>query len=149
MEAIERGVSRIGEIKVMNIPVGQAILLLAGLGINDALVPVVTNFLKFPALSGAALSIVTKLPFVSRFLGPTLSDVLSATAITVGIDEQFAIRRRVKNLVSGLTSRVGVRTSGVELEGTPSTPSRVSLGQDFGPISEQERRILATFQVTP
>lgn len=148
MNAIEKGVSRIGDIKVAKIPLGQSILLLAGLGISEALLPPLTTFLKMPVLSGAALSIVVKLPMVSRLIGPTLSDVLAATSIATGLDQQLSIRARSKNLVSGLLGRVGVSTAGVEL-GAAARPAikRVALGQDFGPVSEQERRILGTFRV--
>lgn len=148
MKAIESGVSRIGKIKVANIPLGQSILLLAGLGISEALIPLLTPFLKVPALSGGALSVIVKLPMISRIIGPTLSDVLSATSIAVGLDQSLLIRERANRLVSGLVGKIGVKTAGIALRGTPtSSPARVSLGQDFGPISEQERRILSTFQV--
>lgn len=146
MRAIESGVSRIGRIKVANVPVGQSILLLAGLGVSEALVPLLTPFLKIPALSGGALSVIVKLPMVSRLIGPTLSDVLAATSIAVGLDQTLLIRDRAKNLVSGLVGRLGVKTAGVAALAGPA-PARVSLGQDFGPVSEQERRILGTFRV--
>ena len=147
MNAIEKGVSKIGKIKVANVPLGQSILLLAGLGISEALVPLLTPFLKVPALSGGALSVVVKLPIVSRLIGPTLSDVLSATSIAVGLDQTLNIRERAKGLVAGLVGRVGVKTQGVRAALAGPAPARVSLGQDFGSVSEQERRILGTFRV--
>ena len=147
MNAIEKGVSKIGKIKVANVPLGQSILLLAGLGISEALVPLLTPFLKVPALSGGALSVVVKLPIVSRLIGPTLSDVLSATSIAVGLDQTLNIRERAKGLVAGLVGRVGVKTAGVRAALAGPAPARVSLGQDFGSVSEQERRILGTFRV--
>ena len=146
MSAIEKGVSRVGKIKVANIPLGQSILLLAGLGISEALVTPLNTFLKMPILSGAALSVVAKLPVVSRLIGPTLSDVLAATSIATGLDQQLQVRERSKNLVLGLLGKVGVKTAGVAALAGPA-PARVSLGQDFGPVSEQERRILGTFRV--
>jgi len=145
MEAIERGVSRIGEIKVANIPIGQSILLLAGLGISDVLVPVGTRFLKMPILSGAAWSVIMKLPVVSRLIGPTLSDVLSATSVATGIDSQFQIRARAQGLVSGLVSRAGL--AGVAKAELAGPAARVSLGQDLGLLSEPERRMLSTYKV--
>jgi len=147
MKAIESGVSRIGKIKVANVPLGQSILLLAGLGISEALVPLLTPFLKIPALSGGALSVIVKLPMVSRIIGPTLSDVLSATSIAVGLDQTLRIRERAQSLVSGLVGRLGVKTAGVRAALAGPAPARVSLGQDFGAVSEQERRILGTFRV--
>ena len=149
MRAIESGVSRIGKIKVANVPLGQSILLLAGLGISEALVPLLTPLLKIPALSGAALSVVVKLPVVSRLIGHTMSDVLSATSVAVGLDQTLRIRERAQGLVSSLVGRIGVRTQGARaaLSGASPAPARVSLGQDFGPVSEQERRILGTFRV--
>ena len=147
MSAIEKGVSRVGKIKVANIPLGQSILLLAGLGISEALIPLLTPFLKIPALSGGALSVVVKLPMVSRLIGPTMSDVLSATSIAVGLDQTLQIRERAKGLVSGLVGRLGVKTAKVKGTLAGPAPARVSLGQDFGPVSEQERRILGTFRV--
>jgi len=147
MNAIEKGVSRIGKIKVANVPLGQSILLLAGLGISEALVPLLTPFLKVPALSGGALSVVVKLPIVSRLIGPTLSDVLSATSIAVGLDQTLNIRARAQSFVAGLVGRVGVKTAGVKAALAGPAPARVSLGQDFGSVSEQERRILGTFRV--
>lgn len=147
MAAIEKGISRIGKIKVANVPVGQSILLLAGLGMSEALVPLLTPFLKIPALSGGALSVIVKLPMVSRLIGPTLSDVLSATSIAVGLDQTLNIRERAKGLVSGLVGRLGVKTAGARAALSGPAPERVSLGQDFGPVSEQERRILGTFRV--
>ena len=146
MRAIESGVSRIGKIKVANVPLGQSILLLAGLGISEALIPLLTPFLKIPALSGGALSVVVKLPIVSRLIGPTLSDVLSATSIAVGLDQTLNIRERAKGLVSGLVGRVGLKGARATALAGPA-PARVSLGQDFGAVSEQERRILGTFRV--
>jgi len=147
MKAIESGVSRIGKIKVANVPLGQSILLLAGLGISEALVPLLTPFLKIPALSGGALSVIVKLPMVSRIIGPTLSDVLSATSIAVGLDQTLRIRERAQGLVSGLVGRLGVKTAGARVALASPAPARVSLGQDFGAVSEQERRILGTFRV--
>jgi len=147
MNVIEKGVSKIGKIKVANVPLGQSILLLAGLGISEALVPLLTPFLKVSALSGAALSVVVKLPMVSRLIGPTLSDVLSATSLAVGLDQTLNIRARAQSLVAGLVSKVGVSTAGVKTALAGTAPSRVSLGQDFGSVSEQERRILGTFRV--
>ena len=147
MRAIESGVSRIGKIKVANIPLGQSILLLAGLGISEALVPLLTPYLKIPVLSGGALSVVAKLPIVSRLIGPTMSDVLSATSIAVGLDQTLRIRERAQGLVSGLVGKLGVRTKEVKAALAGPAPERVSLGQDFGPVSEQERRILGTFRV--
>lgn len=147
MNALEKGVSKIGRIKVANIPLGQSILLLAGLGISEALITPVNTFLKMPVLSGAALSVIVKLPMVSRLIGPTLSDVLAATSIATGLDQQLLIRSRAKNLVSGLLSKVGVSTAGVELGAVRPAIKRVALGQDFGSVSEQERRILGTFRV--
>ena len=146
MSAIEKGVSRVGKIKVANIPLGQSILLLAGLGISEALVTPLNTFLKMPILSGAALSVVAKLPVVSRLIGPTLSDVLAATSIATGLDQQLQVRERSKNLVLGLLGKVGVKTAKAAALAGPA-PARVSLGQDFGPVSEQERRILGTFRV--
>lgn len=145
MEALERLSSRIGEIKVGNVAVGQSFLLLAGLGINDALVPLLSAYLKVPALSGAILSVIASLPAVRRIVGPTLSDVLSATAIAVGLNEQFQIRERTQSFVSGILGRLAPKTAGTsELAGTES----VSLGQNESLLTEQERRILATMKIS-
>ena len=148
MEIIEKGLSKVGKFEVVNIPVGQAVLLLAGLGLNDIMVPALTSFLKMPILSGAAISVISKLPVVEKFIGPTLSDVLAATAIATGIDEQFQLRNRTKSMVSGLLSKVGVSTvatTGVNTQAAVSTRG-VALGKDFGMMSEPERRILATMR---
>jgi len=153
MDAIEKALSRVGDVKVANIPIGQALLLLAGLGISDILVPIGSKFLKVPMLSGAVMSVLVKLPVVSRIIGRTLSDVLAATSIATGLDEQFAIRERARGLVGGLVSKIGINTAGVRsrLAGVKTgaataAPARVSLGQDFGLMSEPERRILATLK---
>ena len=97
-----------------------------------------------PILSGAAWSVIVKLPIVSRLIGPTLSDVLSATSVATGIDLQFKIRARAQGLVSGLVSKAGLAGVKTELAGQPA---RVSLGQDLGMLSEPERRLLATYKV--
>lgn len=146
MKAIENITGKVGDFKLMNIPLGQAMLLLAGLGLNDIMVPMLTNVLKMPILSGAAISVVTKLPIVENFIGPTLADVLAATAIATGIDEQIQLRSRTKNLVAGLIGKIGVpvATAGVNLG---AAPRKVALGADLGMVSEPERRILATMQV--
>lgn len=135
MDAIEKGARTVGGFEVLNIPVGQAILLLAGLGINDVLVPVLSKFLKMPILSGAALSVISKLPVVENVIGKTLGDVLAATAIATGIDEQLAIRERTKAWVATLVSKASVVTSGA--------PAAVSTGRDTGLLNEYERRVLS------
>jgi len=115
------------------------------LGINDALVPLLSAYLKVPALSGAILSVIASLPAVRRIVGPTLSDVLSATAIAVGLNEQFQIRERTQSFVSGILGRLAPKTAGTsELAGTES----VSLGQNESLLTEQERRILATMKIS-
>ena len=147
MNTLERISSRIQDVKVFNVPIGDAILLLAGLGINDALVPAISKFIPIPNLSavigGSAIGAISKLPAVERILGPTMSNVISATAVATGLDYQIGIRDKVRNLVSSITGGKTTTVSTGGISAIESSPA-VSLGQ--ADISEQERRILATMR---
>ena len=145
MNGLESISSRVKESKIFGIPIGDSLLLLIGLGINDALIPAVSRLIPIPQVSGllggAALGVVSKLPIVERFLGPTMANVISATAVAVGLDQQLAVRAKVQSLLSSV---MPVKTAGiVTSEASQAVP--VSLGQ--ADVSEQERRILAGLKV--
>jgi len=113
------------------------------LGVNEAIVPTVARLIRLsnlPSVVGAGLGIIAKMPAVERFLGPTLANVLSATAIAEGIDEQFNIRARAEATLSRLLPG-GVATAGVETSGVAEV---AKLGQVE--ISEQERRIVSAIR---
>ncbi len=140
---LERFTSTIKNLKIANIPVGDAILLLIGLGVNEAIVPTVARLIRLgnlPSVVGAGLGIIAKMPAVERFLGPTLANVLSATAIAEGIDEQFNVRAKTEAVLSKFLPG-GVATAGVETSGVEET---AKLGQ--AEVSEQERRIVSAFR---
>ena len=139
MNGLERVASRVKETKIFGIPIGDSLLLLIGLGVNDALIPTISRIIPVPQLSGllggAAIGVISKLPIVERFLGSTMANVISATAVATGIDYQLGLRAKVQSLVSSI---MPARTAGVITSGA-STPQAVSLGQA---VSEQEKRIL-------
>ena len=146
MNGLERISSRIKETKIFGIPIGDSLLLLIGLGVNDALIPAVSKIIPIPQVSGllggTAIGIISKIPVVERLLGPTMANVISATAVATGVDYQIGLRSKVQSLVSSL---MPARTAGVLTSGTSQQPAPVSLGQ--AEVSEQERRILSTYKV--
>lgn len=154
MAAIENIASRIKGVKVAKIPIGQAALLLAGLGISDVLVGSISGITKMPGLiSGPALAILLQLGAVKKLVGSTMADVLAATAVAVGIDQQIALREKTSALVgrivpgraplAGLKSRLSSAPRVV-----PSPKTSTALGQvPEELLSEQERRIISTLQV--
>ncbi len=146
MNGLERIASRVKETKIFGVPVGDALLLLIGLGVNEVLVPTLGSLIRLPnlpAVTGAGIGVIAKLPVVERFLGPTMGNVLSATALATGLDHQIGVKAKVQSLISRIlpagTATAGAITSGV------STSQAVSLGQ--AEVSEQERRILETLKV--
>ena len=151
---MERLVSRIKELQVAGIPVGNAILLLAGLGTSDVLVPILNRFINIPAVSGAAISAIVQLPMIRRLIGDSAAAVLSATSMAVGLEQQLQVRARAQQLASRILGTVGLAGSPrISLSGSQETssPSRsipsVRLGQQVQPMSEAERRALATMAV--
>ena len=134
--------AKVKNTKVFGVPIGDAILLLVGLGVSDALIPIVNKVAKLPIISGAGLAALVKIPAVEKVLGPTMSNVLSATSIAVGTDEQFAVRGKVESLLSSVTGVVpGLAPSTpVHTSGIPESISTPVVNN----MSEQERRILAT-----
>lgn len=143
MEAIERMSARIKDIKLAGVPVGDALLILVGLGINDALVPAATRLVRAPIISGGLIAFLSKLPMIERFIGPTLASVISATAVATGIEDQIALRGRTHAIVSSLVGRVAPIAGIAKTAGASPSPAPVSLGQV---ISEQERRILESLK---
>lgn len=140
---LEKLVGKIKDTKFAGVPIGDALLLLVGLGINDALVPTLTRLVKFPILSGASIAFLSKLPMSERFLGPTMANVISATAIAVGVEDTIALKARVQAFISSITGRIAPTAGAITSGASSNTP--VSLGQVN--ISEQERRILETLKV--
>ena len=155
MAVIESTVARIKRIEVAKIPLGQAALLLAGLGISDVLVGSITGITRLPAmLSGPVLAIVSQLGAVKKIIGSTMADVLAATAVAVSIDQTIGLRDRTKALVgrivpggaplAGLRSRL----AGISTSAAAAARPSASLGQlPEELLSEQERRIISTLQV--
>jgi len=153
MAIIESTAARIKRIEVAKIPLGQAALLLAGLGISDVLVGSISGITRMPGvISGPALAVISQLSVVKKLIGSTMAGVLAATAVAVGIDQQIGLREKTSALVSrivpgraplaGLKSRLSAASSAA-----PSRPSAV-LGQvPEELLSEQERRIISTLQV--
>ncbi|OQX87768.1 MAG: hypothetical protein B6D55_02345 [Candidatus Omnitrophica bacterium 4484_70.2] len=140
---LERLTSTVKNLRIADIPVGDAILLLIGLGVNEAVIPTIARLIRLgnlPSVVGAGLGIVVKMPAVERFLGPTLANVLSATAIAEGIDQQFNVRARTESVLSKFLP--GVSTSGIETSGIEEV---AKLGQ--AEVSEQERRIVSAYKV--
>ena len=146
MNALENISSKIKQTKIFGIPIGDSILLLIGLGVSDSLIPAVSRIIPIPQLSGilsgAAIGAVSKVPAVERLLGPTMANVISATAVAVGVDYQIGLKAEVQSLVSSV---LPVKTSGV-ITGGVSSAAPVSLGQ--ADVSEQERRILETLKAS-
>jgi len=140
---LERLTSTIKNLKIANIPVGDALLLLIGLGVNEAIIPTISRLIRLgnlPSVVGAGLGVVVKMPAVEKFLGPTLANVLSATAIAEGIDEQFNVRAKTEAVLSKFLPG-GVATAGVETSGIEEV---AKLGQ--AEVSEQERRIVSAIR---
>lgn len=150
MDAIESLASRVEEFDVAQVPVGKSALLLTGLGLNEALVPVVSALLRgiplSSLISGGGLAFLARLGPVKRILGPTMSNVLMATAIAVGIDNEIDMTGKVRALVSSIVPGAGAATSGVPAQtaGAESSPA-VGLGQAEA-LTEQERRILSSLR---
>lgn len=152
MIGLQRVSEKIKKIKLAGIPVGNALLLLVGLGLNDALVPAASKILKAPILAGAGIAFLAKIKIVEKFLGPTLADVLSATAIATGIEDQISLRGRTHALVASLVGKISPTAGISALKGTsasnsaaaPASPATTTLGQVD--ISEQESRILSTLK---
>jgi len=141
--SLERITSRVKETKVLGVPIGDAMLLLIGLGVSEAIVPVLTRFVKFPIISGAGIGVIAKLPAIERLLGPTAANVISATALATGLDHQIALRDKIQTIVSSIVGKISpVATSGAITSGVTQP---ISLGQ--ADVSEQERRILETLRV--
>jgi len=151
MEAIERIAGKVGAFKVADVPVGQAALLLTGLGLSEGLLPLLTPMLKQPVLSGAALAVIARLPIVKRILGTTISDVLMATAMAVGLDQQINIRGRMQGYVASLVGRI-TPTAGISAKtagtGGAGKASPILGENNERMLTEQERRMLSALRVT-
>lgn len=150
MDAVESLAAKVDRFEVAQIPVGKAALLLTGLGLNQALVPVLAGLLKgiplSSLISGGGLAVLARLGIVKRVIGPTMSNVLMATAIAVGVDQEVDLSGKVQALVSriipgAVTAGVPATTAGVEGSSTPT-----ALGQAPA-LTEQERRILSSLRV--
>jgi len=138
--SLENITAKVKAVKVAGIPLGDAILILFGLGLNDALIPVATRLVKMPIISGGAIAVLSKLPVIERFLGSTMANVISATAVATGVDQQIALRARIHSLVSSLVGRAAPTAGVSALAGPSKSSAPVSLGQ--AEVSEPERRIL-------
>jgi len=122
--SLENITAKVKAVKVAGIPLGDAILILFGLGLNDALIPVATRLVKMPIISGGA---------------STLANVISATAVATGVDQQIALRARIHSLVTSLVGRAAPTAGVSALAGPSKSSAPVSLGQ--AEVSEPERRI--------
>ena len=134
---------RVGAVELYKIPVGKAILLLAGLGISETLIPTASALTRLPPIAtGPALAIVSQLPITKRFLGDTMATVIATTAVAIAVDQQLNIRGRTAALVASITGRLApAPTAG------PAAP--VAMGQvaPAALMSEQERRTMATLRI--
>lgn len=151
MQSLEKISEKIKNIKLAKIPLGEAILILLGLGVSDALIPATTRFVRSPIISGGLVAFLAKMPIVERFLGSTFANVLAATAAATGIEDQIALRGRTHAMVSGLVGRVAPMAGIVAPRATanmgspaPAPVTTASLGQVD--VSEQERRILSSLK---
>ena len=72
MSAIENAMDKLGKIKVADVPVGQSLLLLGGLGINDALISVINgfgcDFLASALLSGTVRYLLLARPSIAPII---------------------------------------------------------------------------------
>lgn len=112
---------RVYDLEVLDAPIGQALLLTAGLGIANAAAGMLSGVIGIPgAATKAALALLAvKIGAVRDFLGPGTSTILSAGLLATAINDTMGLEGRAEDFFAGLFGRVaeiGNSTPGARLQ---------------------------------
>lgn len=107
--AFQDAVNKLGQTRVVNVPVGGTGILIGTLGFSGGLLRMVENLTKLPSLiTGIGLAVLSKTKPLVNVMGEGLSDALAVSMLYQGLEQAFSptawVTTQMGKLTGGLSS---------------------------------------------
>lgn len=98
------------DVQVANLPIGKAVVLTTALGVAAGLANTVDSVTKgkIPPIATQAIvaGAMGNIPVIEKFLGKDMTQLISISALTSGINQQFGVSGRIVDLLNTVTSLI-------------------------------------------